>query len=281
MKQTTLMTASVCAALLSSVTWRQSVNADPANKQCHNPVARLMTTGDSRLRKGATLCRGTQLKALSDNRLIVKCLRPLKYINVVQGEAGLLCDRAATEPRSQRLGLWDYNNPRGSYTLALQRPFGSILNQPHPIIEWNKVAGAIRHEVRVEGSGIRWRQNVAATQTEIQYPDDQPGFQAGQAYKVTVLAHLENSVDVAKSVYRVLPEATAQRIVEAEQLIQSEKLSLSQEAIERDALYMSFGMLDQTITNLEIAVRSGANDSVRTLLSQRYAYAGFNSVEPD
>lgn len=246
------------------------------NGHCKQAIARVMSTGDQRWPTGTPLCAGDRIQPVGNKDVTVLCLASEKLIFSASGDAGSLClqNRKKTPLRRNADGTVRLNFRGHLSAKRIKSPYGNVLMDGRPTISWRPVDTATEYRIRVQGYGLDWKRSVSGA-TTINYPESEPPLKSGLAYRITVLAYAQNqSLGHSASSYQTLQPEDFQQIQMLERVLADLNLPVSEEAINKDALYMSYKLLDNTIKSLESAVEHGADRRVVTLLRKRYIQAG-------
>lgn len=247
-----------------------------SHRHCKTPIARLLSSGDERFKAGSKLCAKDQLQPTANQRLKLLCKSGKLVTAASKVLISQLCQSQLAPIQTQSKGKQHILKIRGNLPASrVQRPFGSVLIEDRPTLEWQAVERAVDYQIRVEGHNLSWQHSVKDG-TRLKYPESAPALQPGQVYRVTVTAYSQTqALKEVRTSYQVLSMDSIAEVQEAEKLLLALNLSDTEKAVERDRLYLSFRLLDQSIQQLEMAVNQGAERPVKQLLAQRYTEAGY------
>lgn len=274
------ITASILLTLQGYTAWGQPKSV--TKSLCANPVMRVYTAGDSYFPIGSLLCEGDRIH-LKDNGVKVEALCFLNQ-NFVQLTSGLITSEKCRKPaanienRCTFQTLKNCPRTRGDGEPENQpiilSPYGNVLLSRTPVFSWHPVPGVTSYKVYLTGYNLDWQ--FQTNDTKLLYPPDQAELQYGIAYKFTVLALKgEEVINSESSVIYVLPEKQVKDILEKVQKVNALGLPPDEAAyLDLDAVYMSKGLLNETIENMNARIAEGSqNPTLYRVLGDRYLQA--------
>lgn len=253
---------------------------DPRDQVQCDPIGRIISNGDRRLKAGSLLCSGDRLQVANGATVEVLCYANREVLYLKSGAVTDKCTLPATKVPSCTPENKSYcPKPKGpreaDNTPAIVSPYSSSILSHRPALSWYAVAGATNYTVQINGVGVNWEKTVK--NTYMPYPKEQPALQFGNAYKITVIANSnESPIGASVSVVNLLPHGDAKQIVEM--VKQIDRLGLPQDevaSLDLDAVYMSKHLLHETIETLKNRVRAGSqNPMLYRVLGDRLLEAG-------
>ncbi|MFN6568185.1 hypothetical protein [Dendronalium sp. ChiSLP03b] len=277
-----LVIASILLFLPWSSGWKESQAI--AKQACVKPIGRVYSPGDFNLPVGSQICPRGRINPIKGRTVTVLCYLNGKFLNIKHGsvfDAPDMCASPQTPMVCTGRNPNRCNNVKGpgeeQNVPTIISPYGSSMLSTRPSISWYPVAGATSYTVIVSGYEFYWETTVDKTVTTLPYPKEEKELQFGNTYKFTVLAN-KGDTPISSSetlVVSVLTQeeqnAFAQRVKQINQL----NLSPDEAAIwDKDAVYMSRHLLNETIETLKARVRAGSqNPTVYRLLADRYLEA--------
>jgi hypothetical protein len=260
-----------------------STSTAKSPERCTQPIGRVIDNGDSRLPAGSLLCQGDTLQPIGSAKVEVLCYLNRKVLLLSQGNLSSQC--SPLKEQEQSLQCTRHNRARcpkrkGSTeartTPVLIAPYSSIVLDPRPDLVWTPIPGITSYKIQVSGVGVDWSQNVAGN-NQLTYPPHQPPLKFGNAYKITIIANQGDSpIAASLATINVVNQNQAQYIKQIVQRVSNLNLSPDQAAyLDLDNLYMSYGLLTQSIEVLKARVEAGSKlPEIYTSLGDRYLEAG-------
>lgn len=280
-----LVRSSLFVLIILFIDWSSAVGQNlavtrSANRQCE-PIGRVLSNGDRRYQAGSLLCSGDRLQPPNGTTVEILCYLNRKVLWLSSGVVSDKCTPQAKQQAQQCTRIHRVNcpSPKGpgsnSNTPEIVSPYSSALLNGRPLLSWYPVPGATSYTVEVSGEGVEWGKTVESTTLE--YPNEQPTMQFGNAYRVTVTANQgEETISASVSVFNMLPESEARQVMELVERINSLKLPKDEVAfLDLDSIYRSFNLLTQTISTLQAQVKDGSQKpGLYRVLGDRYLEAG-------
>lgn len=269
----------------SSQTLSTSTAKSP--ERCTQPIGRVIGNGDSRLPAGSLLCQEDRLQPVGSAKVEVLCYLNRKVLLLAKGrvssqcsplrqqEQSLQCTRHNRAKCPKRKGPTADNN-----TPVLIAPYSSVILDIRPDLLWTPIAGITSYKVQVTGVGVDWSETVVGN-NQLTYPPNQPPLKFGNAYKITIIANQGDSpVAASLATINVVNQNQAQYIKQIVQRLSNLNLSPDQAAyLDLDNLYMSYGLLTQSIEVLKARVEAGSKlPEIYTSLGDRYLEAGLPNL---
>lgn len=249
--------------------------------RCKEPIARIINNTDRLLPEGSLLCKGDRLHPRNGVKVEVLCrLNPgvLKLGSVIVSD---ICVAPPTQVEIQQCTPQSRANCRirkgpseDRNAPTLLNPYSSAVLNTRPYFSWYAVTGATTYTVQVRGKGINWEKQVGST--TLSYPKEQPAMQYGNVYKVSIIANNGDlPVTSGSSVLLVSPENEAQQVIATIKQIKSLNLPPDEAAFDLDTVYMSQGLLTETINTLQARIDAGSRSpTLHRVIGDRYLQAG-------
>lgn len=288
-RSTTIVSTLLLLGWSSASSQPLSASTAISSPRCNQPVGRVIGSGDSRLPAGSLLCKEDRLQPVGSAKVEILCYLNRKVLLLGRGnisgqcsspvevEQNLQCNRHNRARCPRRKGPTEDNR-----VPTLIAPYSSIVLDPRPDLVWTKIPGITSYKVRVTGVGVDWSQTVASNQ--LQYPQTQPPLKFGNAYKITVIANQGDSpVTASLATINVLNAERAEYIKQLVGRVSSLNLSSDERAyLDLDSIYMSYGLLTQSIEVLKARIEAGSTlPEIYTTLGDRYLEAGLpNFAKP-
>jgi hypothetical protein len=234
------------------------------------------------LQSGNLLCKGDRIYPNQNARVEILCYSNKKRFKIQQSSFLKIEDLCTPlQPSSaRRCTPLTLNNcptrkgPNGNENAPkIIQPYGKILINNRPLISWSAVTGATSYTVLVKGPGVDWQTEVK--DTTLSYPSDRKELQYGNAFTITVIVNSGNSpISADSSVVHLLSESKIKQINQVVQQINSLGLAPDEIFVDLNAIYMSEGLLNETIETLKERARAKSqNPSVYRILGDRYIEA--------
>lgn len=255
-----------------------------AKDSCTNSIGRIYSEGDRYLPKGSLLCPGDRI---NPKRIRGK-VEVLCFLNgrILQLPGGSISDapdkcREATPGSEKRCTFKTphdcpkFKGPGEAKDVPIiLSPYGSVLLSQKPVFSWHPVKGATSYKVYVTGHNLDW--NLETNNTSLPYPQDQPEFQYGIVYKITVLAKKPQQTTTSiPSVVYMLSQSDAQETLEKIEKVKAMGLPPDEAVLlDLDAVYMEKSLLHETIKTMNERVAAGSqNPTLYRVLGDRYLEA--------
>jgi tetratricopeptide (TPR) repeat protein len=277
------------ASTLFFLGWSSALGQTPSSstvklqERCTRPIGRVINGGDRRLPAGSLLCQGDRLQPAQSAKVEVLCYLNRKVLLLPKGNVSSQC--SPLKEQEQSLQCTRHNRVRcpkrkgpteARTTPVLIAPYSSIVLDPRPDLIWTPIPGITSYKIQVSGVGVDWFESVADS-NQLTYPPHQPPLKFGNAYKITIIANQGNSpVAASLATINVVKEDQAQYIKQIVQRLINLNLSPDQAAyLDLDNLYMSYGLLTESIEVLQARVEAGSKlPEIYTTLGDRYLEAG-------
>lgn len=281
------------ASTLLVLGWNSAFSQPPPSakvnlpRRCPQPIGRVIGDGDKRLAAGSLLCAGDWLQPVGAAKVEVLCYLNRKVLLVAKGSVSKQCFPLAEE--QQVLQCTRYSRakcPRrkgpteDNYAPVLITPYSSIILDTRPDLIWIKVAGTTSYKVQVSGVGVDWSETVTGN-NQLTYPPKQPPLKFGNAYKITIIANKADSPIVASATtINIINKDQAQQVKQLIQRLGNLNLPKDEAAyLDLDSIYMSYGLLSQSIDSLKARVEAGSSTpEIYTTLGDRYLEAGLPNL---
>ncbi len=243
----------------------------------------MISSGDRFLPAGSLLCQGDRLQPAQSAKVEVLCYLNRKVLLLPKGNVSSQC--SPLKEQEQSLQCTRHNRARcpkrkgpteARTTPVLIAPYSSIVLDPRPDLVWTPIPGITSYKIQVSGVGVDWSQSVTGS-NQLTYPPHQPPLKFGNAYKITIIANQGNSpIAASLATINVLQEDEAQYIKQIVQRLTNFNLSPDRAAyLDLDNLYMSYGLLTESIEVLQARVEAGSKlPEIYTTLGDRYLEAG-------
>ena len=281
--------ASTLFFLSSSSALGQTPSSSTVKSQgrCTQPIGRVINNGDSRFAAGSLLCQGDTLHPVRAAKVEVLCYLNRRFIKLGKGSISDQCFPLAD--RQQLVQCTRYSRSKcpvrkgpteDDNTPILIAPYSSIVLNTQPDLTWTKVAGATSYQVIVSGVGVNWSETVVGN-SHLVYPQKQPSLKFGNAYKVTIIANRGNSPVVASlATINLINENQAQQVKQIAQRLDNLNFPEDESAyLDLDSVYMSYGLLSQSIELLTTRVEAGSTTpEIFITLGDRYLEAGLPNL---
>lgn len=248
--------------------------------RCKTVVARILSMGDQFHSKGSVLCPQDRVRPIQNQQPIISCHNTQKLLRGEVGRIGDLCSRKQRRiypSKSRSNSSKSRSSGRESGKPSLIRPFGTMIMQLRPNLEWNPVVGATHYLVTFQASNSNKKfEQVVRTGNSLRYPQDWPELQYGKNYRVTIFAHQKQRIIGSDhDTLELLIEEEASLIQDAVTAINQLPLSPVEAATELDTAYMSAKLFEESIDALENVRQAGqSNHQLNQLLADRYYQVG-------
>jgi hypothetical protein len=163
---------------------------------------------------------------------------------------------------------------KGGESIALIEPYSDLVLSGDPKFTWTEVFGADQYLVTLESESASW--NATTNRTSLLYPNNQP-LKPGERYQVIITAlRGSNVIAVTHSSINRLSESEIRSLQEDLQLIKGLNLPDTDLLQDIDSVYMSRGLLTESIQHLQrfISAKPTSSATGILLLSLRFAIAG-------
>ncbi|BCL40156.1 hypothetical protein [Nostoc sp. MS1] len=244
------------------------------------PIAKVIS-GDSRYQPSTKLCSEDKVVAVNGGRVKILCYPRGKIIDMLSDVVGKQClPLRANEGRGcnvlQGRSCVIPKGPDEENKPTKITPYGVVIFQERPTISWSKPKGATDYIVRMRGNGgINWE--VAVKGESLTYPSQQPALKPGQAYTLDIVAMRGDEViDGSNSLLLLLPTDKMQELENTINVLKNLQQPLDELAIDMDAVYESYNLVNESIKVLDARAASGStNPTIYRLLGDRYLIANF------
>ncbi|BAY73302.1 hypothetical protein NIES23_61300 (plasmid) [Trichormus variabilis NIES-23] len=244
------------------------------------PIAKVIS-GDSRYQPSTKLCSEDRVSAVNGERVKILCYPRGKIIDILSDVVGKQCQPLkANEGRGcnvlQGRSCVIPKGPEEENKPTKVTPYGVVINQERPTISWSKAKGATDYVVRMRGNGgINWEMTVKGE--SLTYPSQQPALKTGQAYTIDIVAMRGDEViDGSSSLLLLLPTDKMQEVEKTINVLKNLQQPLDELAIDKDAVYESYNLVNESIKVLDARAASGStNPTIYRLLGDRYLIANF------
>lgn len=156
-------------------------------------------------------------------------------------------------------------------------PRNTAILTNRPLLQWNKVPGATRYQVKLEGSGLDWQ--TETNKTEILYPGE-PILQPGGRYRLIVTTNQGVSSDKEEGAnlrFNLLDKAKVELINAEVAKIKQQELTPEAEKLAIAYLYETSGLKADAITILsELVAQKTQTMAGYKLLGDLYLQVGLN-----
>ncbi|BBD63182.1 hypothetical protein NIES2109_60320 (plasmid) [Nostoc sp. HK-01] len=242
---------------------------------CIKPIGRIVSSQKSR-----QFCKGEQINII--NETLVICYSNQNFLRLQPGNyrTNSLCDprQVKTAQRCTLLTKEGCPNRKGpgegtENAPKIIQPYGKMLVDNRPSISWSAVPGANSYIVRLKSYHVNWIKLV--NDTTLLYPLEEEELHYGNAIKFIVIAKKDNSyISEDTLLVHLLPERKIEPIKQVVQQLKSLDLPPDEVFVDLDAVYMSEGLLNETIEFLKAQVAAGSqNPTLYRILGDRYAQA--------
>ncbi|MGR3279305.1 hypothetical protein ACSYAD_30020 [Acaryochloris marina NIES-2412] len=248
--------------------------------RCKTVVARMLSVGDQFHAKGSVLCPQDRVRPLQNQQPIISCHATQKVLRGEVGQIGNLCSRKQKRidpSKSRGQSSKSRGNGRESGKPSLIRPFGTMIMQLRPDLEWNPVVGATHYFVTFQAAdNSKKLEQFVYTGNSLRYPQAWPELQYGKNYRVTIFAYQKQRIISSDhDTLELLIEEEASLIQDAVTAINQLPLSPVEAAKELDVAYMSAKLFHESIDELEKIRQAGqSNYELNRLLADRYTQVG-------
>jgi tetratricopeptide (TPR) repeat protein len=159
-------------------------------------------------------------------------------------------------------------------------PRNTALLTDRPILRWNAVPGATRYKVRVQDAGLTLDWQTETSNTQIEYPADQPPLQPGSNYSLIVETEQGNSSDKEEGIdlsFTVLDTQKAESVRTEVAKFKQLKLIQEAEGLALAYLYQGYDLKAEAIELLEGLVKRGSQTTaVYQILGDLYLQVGLS-----
>jgi hypothetical protein len=244
------------------------------------PIAKVIS-GDSRYQPSTKLCSEDRVVAANGGRVKIFCYPVGKILDIPSDVVGKQCSplkvnegrgcnvlqgRSCVIPKGPEEG----NKP------TKITPYGVVINQERPTISWSKPKGATDYVARMRGNGgINWE--VAVKGESLTYPPQEPALKPDQVYTLDIVAMRGDEViDGSNSLLLLLATDKMQEVEKTINVLKNLQQPLDELAIDRDAVYESYNLVNESIKVLDARAKAGStNPTIYRLLGDRYLIANF------
>ena len=268
------------AFLLTAMPVADKAQSNEPPTRCKTVTARMLSMGDQFHSKGSVLCPQDRVRPLQDQQPIISCHATQKVLRGEVGKIGNLCSRKQNRidpSKSRGNSSKSRSSERESGKPSLIKPFGTMVMQLRPELEWNPVVGATHYLVTFQAAdnSKKWEQ-VVHTGNSLRYPQAWPELQYGKNYRVTIFAYQKQRIISSDhDTLELLIEEEANLIQDAVTAINQLPLSPVEAAKELDTAYMSAKLFHESIGVLEKLRQAGqSNYQLNQLLVDRYYQVG-------
>ncbi|QLE45446.1 hypothetical protein FD723_34590 (plasmid) [Nostoc sp. C052] len=238
------------------------------------PIAKIIK-GDRHWASLSKVCKSAQINPEPGSTVEVFCYLRGSILQVSAGTIGAQCLPLSARERSGCSLQNEHNciNIKGPNddpdAPKLITPYGVTSINPRPMLSWATTPGASSYIVQVEGIGVSW--SLSVQNTQLPYPKDQPGLQAGNVYDVNIIAKRGEKFIASQSLLVLVSEDRAQQVATTIKRLQSLKQSPDEVVIDTDAVYNVQGLVDESIAVLSARAKAGSQDpAIYRLLGERY-----------
>ena len=285
--------ATLLALCIEHTSWanqplRQSTedHSSTAQSQCNDqPIGRVLTQGDRHLKALDLVCQGDHLDVKKGSVVVVECFSLARRLDFHGSSPNIesRCPPSYLPELPEVCGVRNRENcsgtnkgPSNENTPGRITPYNNLLLDGRPFLSWHPVFGATSYLVEIHGKNIEWQKEV--TGTALAYPTEEVAMQPGNAYKITIIAVNDSSTisSTSESLVNLLPSSEAKQVMKMAQLLNSLSIPKDEKAVfDLDSIYMSKGLLTETIATLEARVKAGSQSPlVHRKLGDRYLEAG-------
>ncbi len=167
----------------------------PLAKGC-TPIAQLVSMQSPNQSRSRIICEEDQLKVNADALIKVVCLSD-NSAHEINGQAvsvNSVCQKSAESVICVRNAQGQCYRGRSPVLVnrpSLISPALPITSNLRPRFQWQAVPGATAYTIQLAGNGgIFWQ--LTTSETNIEYPQDQPPLIIGHAYNILVFAYQGN-----------------------------------------------------------------------------------------
>ena len=290
-----ILRSATIVSTLFFLSWSSALGQTPLSStvksqgRCTQPIGRVINNGDGRFAAGSLLCKGDTLQPVPSAKVEVLCYLNRKVLwlgkGSVSGQCLPLVEQQQTRQctRHSRAKCPVRKGPaEGNNAPVLIAPYSSMVLNTQPDLTWTKVAGATSYQVQVSGVGVNWTETVVGN-SHLVYPQKQPPLKFGNAYKITIVANKDRSPVVASlATINLINENQAQQVKQIVQRLSNLNLPADEFYLDLDSVYMSYGLLSQSIELLTAPVEAGSTiPKIYITLGNRYLEAGLpNQAKP-
>lgn len=291
-----ILRSAVIVSILFFLNWSSAFSQTPSpsiaksKARCEQPVGRVINNKDSHFAAGSLLCKTDLLRPVYGAKVEVLCYLNRKVLRLGSGSISgqcfplveqqqfLQCNRYNRSKCPKRKGPTENNNAP-----VLIAPYSNVILDTRPELLWTKVAGISSYKVQVSGIDVNWSETVVGDNYLV-YPQEQPPLRFGNAYKITIIVSKGDTPATASvTIINLINENQVQQVKKIVQRLDDLNLSQDEAAyLDLDSIYMSYGLLSQSIGSLTARVKAGsATPEIYITLGDRYLEAGLpNQAKP-
>jgi hypothetical protein len=248
----------------------------------HQLLGRVVSQGDRYLTAGNEICLGDRINPINGSTVKAICYRSRQILEFQQstvfGVSGVCMPPQSHAVRRECTPLNQNGCPltkgpgEDQDSVKLITPYGNILLNTRPTISWRPVKNATSYTVDISSYEFHWE--TETKDTILSYPKERKELQYGGVYTITVTANQDDSPinSPGTLVVHVLLESEIKQVIKEVSVIQKLGLSPDEAAfVDLDIIYMSQGLLNETIETLESRVAAGSkNPTLFRVLGDRY-----------
>lgn len=265
---------------VSRVWGQELVRANRQSKVSCEPIAKVIS-GDIRHQPLTKLCSEDRVRTANGGKVKIFCYPRGKILDISSDVVGKQClPLKVNEGRGcnvlQGRSCVIPKGPEEENKPTKITPYGAVINQERPTISWSKPKGATDYVVRIRGNGgISWE--VAVKGESLTYPPQELALKPGQAYTLDIVAMRgDRVIDGSKSLLLLLATDNIQEVEKTINVLKNLQQPLDELAIDMDAVYESYNLVNESIKVLDARAKAGStNSTIYRLLGDRYLIANF------
>lgn len=263
--------------LLSSTFLVQKAQAgeirNPSN--CHD-VGFVVKSYDNGISPGDNLCSGGKISVGKKLKIQVLCkyVSSLQWIKEGTYDINNLCSSAYVTPPICDSGK---TCDRTFYSpFPLKKPYSSVSSTEFPTWEWHKVVGADRYQISIVSADKSYRFKADTREQAFSLREKAAPLKQGDFYQVRLWAKNSRGSVLAQGTYTIIILSDADRTKLKKMMTMINGLSLSNvEKIQYlDSIYLSYGLMEETIAMLESNGMTNQSTTLLNLLGTRYLQVG-------
>ena len=208
------------------------------------PVGIIVESQDQGISGGSEICKDSSISIDAGSRVRVLCkVNPnIKWLGAGAHNSNDVCP-AYSKTHQCEPGL---SCNRGGSGIAIKEPKSNTLLNGHHQIEWDRVQGANAYQVTIATSS---GEIIESHKTDVPKIDSIGPLVEDEVYQVTIRATDEkgDEINQGSHVFITLAQTEIDEITSLEHFIQLQPLTTIEETIYLNAIYQSYGLLDQLI----------------------------------
>jgi hypothetical protein len=241
------------------------------------PIGRVLRANDPAL-LGKIICRDQAPLSVSGANIRFVC-----YLNQTLIDLNSLAEinQCCKAPKAEELRQSSGTDMRGQLfrtkgdesRFKVTMPINNPIYSSRPQIAWTPVTTATTYRISVNGEKVSW--TTTTQQPSLDYPHTQPELVPGETYQITISV-LNNSQPISSinTFLQRLPQTKIDEVNRDLSAVKQLNLSPTETFKDIDTIYVSRGLLSESLSELQRLKNDFASNDLYQLLSTRYRQAG-------